>query len=58
MISLTTISFLDPENIFVTLSSSSSLKNDIKSTRVLSNKLNPTWNENLYQLITLGTVVS
>lgn len=39
----------------MTLSSNNDLKKDIKSTRVLTNKLNPTWNENLYQLVTLGT---
>ncbi|CAO0800083.1 unnamed protein product [Mucor circinelloides] len=43
----------DPENLFVTMAlSSAEMKNNIKSTRVLSNKKDPIWNEDLYQLIT------
>ncbi|GAN11450.1 hypothetical protein MAM1_0611d11013, partial [Mucor ambiguus] len=43
----------DPENLFVTMAlSSAEKKNNIKSTRVLSNKKDPIWNEDLYQLVT------
>lgn len=46
---------IDPENLFVTMAlSSPEMKGNIKSTRVLSNKKDPIWNEDLYQLVTSG----
>lgn len=34
--------------------SSEEMKDNIKSTRVLANKKDPIWNEDLYQLVTSG----
>lgn len=49
------INIQDPENLFVTMAlSSAEMKDNIKSTRVLANKKDPIWNEDLYQLVTSG----
>lgn len=46
---------LDPDSLFVTMSlSSEEMKDNLKSTRVLANKKDPIWNEDLYQLVTSG----
>lgn len=45
---------IEPENSFVTFSLSDRQTSNIKSTRVLSSTSHPLWNENLYQLVTIG----
>ncbi|KAI7904926.1 uncharacterized protein BX663DRAFT_501057 [Cokeromyces recurvatus] len=46
----------DPENLFVTLSLSKIEQNDVQGTRILTNKIDPYWNENLYQLVALDDI--